>query len=459
MSHYCVIIGVGTILTNFETNGDDVMKCVYCNSEDQLTSSDIITYAITGAKLTKAFVCKSHNAFTNDNYERKFVADLDFFRNHLGLTTRDGKAIQYKADISVGGTQIHNVKLSNRESLYAPKNIVVGTDNDGNKVLMAPLEKIEKISKGKTTSVDMRDVIVHKTVESDSFVGFYAVHSMAKMAYEWYCYINKIEKYKEECEDIVNYILGNTEGNFVNIVIDKNYYNAIDWLSQIGTNSFFQYDDIDGYRYVVIDFWKVISYRIRICKSPKENLLNAQPLNFRVYLYHIDGEKGQSVFGFLPLDVIKSSYFKTVLPQDITIDMWRMFVTRIEKIMSTMVLSIHILKQEVGELSIKLNKYDAGKVNVALLLGFEENNIVTTIDIISRLYLNKEKYDMGKNFNQNLKIILNLDSDTIGRTQEDKEEFLKSLVDMDKRDKLSEYIWNGIKFFNEIYENEMNLSK
>ena len=29
--------------------------------------------------------------------------------------------------------------------------------------------------------------------------------------------------------------------------------------------------------------------------------------------------------------------------------------------------------------------------------------------------------------------------------QEDKEEFLKWLVDMDKRDKLSEYIWNGME--------------
>ena len=26
------------------------MKCIYCNSEAELTSSDIITYAITGAK-------------------------------------------------------------------------------------------------------------------------------------------------------------------------------------------------------------------------------------------------------------------------------------------------------------------------------------------------------------------------------------------------------------------------
>ena len=73
------------------------MKCIYCNSETELTSSDIITYAITGAKLTKSFVCKTHNALTNDNYEKKFVADLDFFRNHLGLTTRDGKPIQYIA--------------------------------------------------------------------------------------------------------------------------------------------------------------------------------------------------------------------------------------------------------------------------------------------------------------------------------------------------------------------------
>lgn len=30
------------------------MKCIYCNADNELTSSDIITYAITGAKLTKA---------------------------------------------------------------------------------------------------------------------------------------------------------------------------------------------------------------------------------------------------------------------------------------------------------------------------------------------------------------------------------------------------------------------
>ena len=435
------------------------MKCIYCNSEVELTSSDIITYAITGAKLTKSFVCKTHNAFTNDNYEKKFVADLDFFRNQLGLTTRDGKIIQYKADISVDGTEIHNVKLSNRESLYAPKDVVAGTDSDGNKILMAPMERLEKISKGKAASVNMSDVVVHKTVGSNDFIGYHAIHSMAKMAYEWYCYVNNIEEYREEYREIIDYILGNSEQEIVDIIVDGNYYGMIDQLSEIGTNSIFQSDDLDGYRYVVIDFWKPIAYRIRICKSPNGCLENAQVLRIKLYLYQIDGCKTQKEFGILSLMANKQANFKTIRPQNITADIWGIFTNRIGKIMSTMVLSIHILKREVKNLSTKLDKYDAGEISVTALLGFEENNIVTTIDILSQLYLNKDKYDMAKTFNQNLPIVLDLHSDTIGRTQGDKKKFIQLLVDKDKDNELSEYIWNGINFFNEIYENEMNLSK
>lgn len=127
--------------------------------------------------------------------------------------------------------------------------------------------------------------------------------------------------------------------------------------------------------------------------------------------------------------------------------------------MSTMVLSIHTLKKEVDDLSSKLKKYDAKKIDVARLLGFEENSVVTTVEIICQLYFNKDKYDVTKFFNQNLPIILNLEGDTISRTQDEKMEFLKSLVAMDKENKLSEYIWNGIYAFNEIYESEINLTK
>ena len=90
--------------------------------------------------------------------------------------------------------------------MYAPKSVVAGFDDNGNKVLMAPMEKLEGISKGKATTVDISDVTLHKTITADSFLGVHALHSIAKIAYEWYCYVNNIEEYKEGCKEIVDYI-------------------------------------------------------------------------------------------------------------------------------------------------------------------------------------------------------------------------------------------------------------
>ena len=53
-------------------------KCIYCNSTD-LTTSDIISCALTGKKLTRRFVCREHNAFTNNNFEKKAIKKLGLF--------------------------------------------------------------------------------------------------------------------------------------------------------------------------------------------------------------------------------------------------------------------------------------------------------------------------------------------------------------------------------------------
>lgn len=316
----------------------------------------------------------------------------------MGFSTRDGKPIQYMADISVDGTEMHNVKISTREALYAPKNVVSGFDDDGKKVIMAPMPKIEEISKGQDIStVNISDVTIHKTVSSDSFLGFYAVHSVAKMAYEWYCYVNHIEELIKENSEIVNYILGKSEVCPVDIIIDGNYYTAIDQLSEVGTNAFFQYDDIDGYRYVIFDLWKTISYRVKICKSPDVCSLTQNILFFELYLYHVDGSKSETSFGVYSLDDNKKAAFVTIQPQDMTVKLWKVFVSRIEMIMSTMVLSINILKREVDSLHVKLKKYDEEKIDIVQLLGFEENNVVTVIDIITQLFVNKNRYESDKN--------------------------------------------------------------
>ena len=61
---------------------------------------------------------------------------------------------------------------------------------------------------------------------------------------------------------------------------------------------------------------------------------------------------------------------------------------------------------------------------------------------------------MKKSFDQNLSKILKLQDDTIIRTQEDKMNFVRFLMEKDKEKQLSEYNWNGINTFYKIYENE-----
>ena len=61
---------------------------------------------------------------------------------------------------------------------------------------------------------------------------------------------------------------------------------------------------------------------------------------------------------------------------------------------------------------------------------------------------------MTKSFDQNLSKILKLQDDTIIRTQEDKMNFVRFLMEKDKEKQLSEYIRNGINTFYKIYDNE-----
>lgn len=77
------------------------------------------------------------------------------------------------------------------------------------------------------------------------------------------------------------------DGDFVDVIIERNYYYAIDQMSEVGTNALFQYDDIDGYRYVVFDLWKTVAYRVRICKLLNNNARDAKSLFFELYLYHV----------------------------------------------------------------------------------------------------------------------------------------------------------------------------
>ena len=194
-------------------------------------------------------------------------------------------------------------------------------------------------------------------------------------------------------------------------------------------------------------------------KSPKESCANTKELIFELFLYHIDGSKSKSVFGAYRTEGNQSPVFCTIEPQSITRELWMALVERIERIMSTFVLTINALKREVDILSSKLKKYDEGKLSAAQLLDYEENTAATVIEVIYQLYKSKEHYDRTKTFNQNLSSILNVDGDTITKTLEEKSAFLTQLMALDSEGKLSEYIWNGIHAFEEIYRYDVALAQ
>ena len=137
-------------------------KCVYCNS-DNITVSDIISYALTGAKLRKRFVCDEHNRFTNDNFESIAISNLDFFRSALGLKERKGDAIRYKANLTIDGITVPNVAVSGRKSIYEDKKRLFPVEHDGKKVIIGNVDKLKQ-KKGVNVKdikiLDTKDVVV-----------------------------------------------------------------------------------------------------------------------------------------------------------------------------------------------------------------------------------------------------------------------------------------------------------
>ena len=187
-------------------------RCIYCNSDD-LSVSDIISYALTGAKLTKRFVCHKHNKFTNDNYEKKAIANLDFIRSSLGLTERKGTEIKYKANMDIDGISIHNVWVSGKRSaIYEDKKRLFHAERNGQKVLIGNIDKLKQIKGVTENNIEILDMSNSKLNTTFSLKTLFASEEMlrtiSKIAYEWYCYIYGINNFEcEEYKDIVDCVL------------------------------------------------------------------------------------------------------------------------------------------------------------------------------------------------------------------------------------------------------------
>lgn len=433
------------------------MKCIYCNTENDLTSSDIISYALTGAKLSKSFVCHEHNAFTNDNFEKKFISDLDFFRNGLGLLTREGNMIQFYGDIIIGDEVIRDIKLSDRKALYNPKcGIVTGKNSDNEKVLFGTKKAFEKMKGKSFNPIDSSKTVMRKTISSDIFYSDEALHTIAKISYEWFCYNNSIEEYIDtNYKDIVDYILNRNEDSIVQLVTDGNHYYSIDKMSDIGTNSFYQYDDSDGYTYVIFNLWNVISYKTKICRTINKD--NSQIDNLFLDKYNIDGSKCVVPFAIFSFNGKFS--IASIEVSLIDVDTWDFFAKRLNEIISTFIITIYSLKKYADTILNNLNKFENNLIDIAELLAYEEPNTIVTIKLMELISKNKQLYDQAKSFNENLYSFIDASEGKVKISDQQVKEYIKYLLVLNKNNKLIGFLNTIISDFNDIYNLEKSMNR
>ena len=427
------------------------MKCIYCNSEEDMTVSDIIPAALTGAKLTRRFVCYTHNKFTNDNYERDMIKQLASYRNFVGLTERDGDPVRYYADLTIGDRTFKKVKITDNASVLSGDRIFRAIDSSGRTILAGGRENLLKINGATESNVETIDAkdfsIVLRTDLRQLFISSQVLHAVAKICYEWHCYINDIEGFEEgKYKDIVSYILSpEKEETPVELVVDAYTWKLSDTVSRTGTNMLFEYNDYDGYTYVVFSLWNAILYKVKICKSDIKNEEEANLI--KTYLFHVDGTQEETAFGIMgKAHVISESPEKGLSRLCVDIK------DRLNKV-SQRDLSVDYINNQLDIIIKKLPRYKNGRLSIAQLLDFEHKDRVIPIYIIEQLFNEKDKYQEAQSFTEIMISILNC-GETYGVTNEKLKEILLRYLEMDSIGTFTAMLETAIEYFRNRFVNK-----
>ena len=421
------------------------MKCIYCNVQENMSESDIIPYSLTGAKVKKRFVCRPHNCFTNDSYEKSFIADLGMFRNLLGLTERDGDPVRFWADVDFDGVVVKGVSISDKTSLFGnPKRKFSTKDENGRKIVVGYIDEFKKFKgydESKITHSNLKNVTATSKVNLyNLFATSNTLHVMAKIAYEWHCYINDIEAYiPEQYSDIVNYILTpDSTYSPVDLVLDPKIWALMDYSSRTGSNMIFEYVDSSGNVYVVLGFWDLIIYRVLITKNSKPPI---DPFNvFNVYFYHLDGTISGVIFATenrLDLDVKTPNNGLELLLSEIK--------ERLSKL-GERDLTKEYLNKCIDRICVDLKKYNNNQCSFEKLMDYEHKDRFVPIYILELLFLNADLINHEKSFTENLQRILDTE-DYYAMTDEKKEKILLRYKEMHEQSTFAIFLEKIISFF------------
>lgn len=420
------------------------MKCIYCNNESDLSVSDIIPAALTGAKLRKRFVCRYHNGFINDYYERKMISKLDFYRNLIGLTERDGDPVRFNARVEVDGYVVEEKTISDIASILDPKNPFRTEDESGHTVIIGETEQLLRIkgaTKERIQPIDMGKVEVSRVDDlRELLISKEVLHAIAKIGYEWHCNRHGIESYDQgKYKDIVEYILTQeSEGPLVELVISQFAYVLLDSHARTGSNMAFEYDDEDGFTYVIFSLFGVLMYKVRICCHGKA-VLSTTNKNFADF-YHVDGSIEGVEFVTMGLNTITSEE-PTIGLSRLCMDIKQRFSKLGERDLSRA-----YIKNNIEKIKQLLPDYKKGKLTLTQLLDFESQDRVIPVYIIEWLYTHRSEYDANDTFRNNMfRIFQTNDRHVV--TKEMKTEVIDRYIDLDQKSQFAEMLDEAIAFF------------
>lgn len=423
------------------------MKCIYCNNESDLSVSDIIPAALTGAKLRKRFVCRYHNGFTNDHYEKKMIAKLDIYRNQIGLTERDGGPVRYKARVEVDGYVVEEKTVSDIASIVNPKHPFRTKDESGHTVLIGETEQLLKIkgaTEDKIQTINMGKVEVSRVDDlRELLISNDVLHAIAKIGYEWHCNYHGIESYdQEKYKDIVAYILTpDSNRPYVELVVSKFTYLLLDSHARTGSNMAFEYDDKDGFTYVIFSLFGVLMYKVRVCYHGKAEL-SAVNRN-HAYYYHADGSSEEIEFATVGPNTIASEE-PTIGLSRLCMDIKKRFSELGERDLSRA-----YIENNIEKIKQLLPDYKRGKVTLAQLLDFEAQDRVIPVYIIELLHAHQSEYDVNDTFRNNMVRILQTD-DRYVFTKEMETKVVSRYMDLDQKGEFAAMLDDAITFFESV---------
>ncbi|WP_430885108.1 hypothetical protein [Fusibacter sp. JL216-2] len=429
---------------------ETIEKCIYCNKTEDLSISDIIPFAITGAKLKKKFVCKEHNSQTNKEFESDSIKELDYFRNQLGFKTREGASIKYRGKIVIDDLVIKNVDLSDKQFFYTQQ--ILSTKQNGHKIILGNINLLKERIGVNPEEIDSSKISVeYKFSIEQLFMSTKMKRTVAKIAYEWHCYKNSVSGYNVKFEDIVSFIIdGNEKDGIVECVVDAHAYSVASQLCELGTNSIYEYIDNEGNCFVIFNFWNVIIYKVKVSKNnnatcKKENFIEMER-------YNVDGTKDSITFGIYSLnggiDVISESCEKAMKR------LYNLYIRNLEMLSTHTVVTVFTLRQMIDDLLLDIKYLENENSTIADFLKYEEWKRVILIKILL-VFSQTTEYNFDASFNFNLQQILGT-HEFFRINRDDLNELIKKIVESYKAGELIFELRKGIDFFDKCYQSEID---